>query len=193
MPDAEVVELGRVHKKKGQKTDWLTPPHVCEAVYETLGDKPDLDPCSNPWSIVEAGRKISRENGGDGPTNDWPGKTFFTNPPFGPRLGAWVGRCVHARRSLRMTGLLLLPVSTETKWWQRMIFPTATAVCFPDHGIAFLDPETLEPVDQPPMTTGIVYWGGSPLRFSHAFRSFGQVLHLGVDRGRVDPGLFPDV
>jgi hypothetical protein len=167
-----------VHKAPGERADWCTPGYVVEAVREALGGAIDFDPCSNPRSVVGARVALSLENAGNGLAASWDRyPTIFVNPPFGDGISRWVGRCVGARRDHRATVILLLPVAPETAWWQEMVFPTATAIAFPDHRIAFLD-EHGKPVDQPPMACALVYWGADLAAFVNAFRPLGAVVPL---------------
>ncbi len=163
------------HKTQGNRDDWTTPAYVVAAVREALGGTIDLDPCGNARSIVGAKRELRLERGENGLTDSWAGaKTVYVNSPFGVGLSRWVGRCVAARRDLRAEVVQLLPVATETAWWQRMIFPTAAAICFPDHRIAFDEGEG----GGAPMATSLVYWGSHPDRFASACLVLGHVVSV---------------
>lgn len=107
------------------KEDHNTPDWVLDLVraYGPI----DLDPCSNPWSRVNAGVSISRHAGDDGLSVAWSG-SVFVNPPYSRGvISAWVEKAIRERENYRAVGvevLMLIPATPDTKWfvraWQTM-------------------------------------------------------------------------
>ena len=61
---------------------WLTPLRIKEPVHAFLEGPPTLDPCSSPWSIMEAqDNYLLPQN--DGLKDPWDYPSVFVNPPFG--------------------------------------------------------------------------------------------------------------
>src|SRR5579872_1423074 len=82
------------------RQDWCTPEWIKRGVYHTFDGRPDLDPCSNPESIMDA--KVELYDGGL--EYDWGlHKNIFVNPPFNRNkvtktsLYNWVEKCRDTR------------------------------------------------------------------------------------------------
>ncbi len=74
------------HIQSSDSIDWATPPQFKEAALEVFGGKIDLDPCSNPYSIM--GAKVNyRLPEKDGLVETWgvngPGTSVWVNEPYG--------------------------------------------------------------------------------------------------------------
>lgn len=52
---------------------------------------------------------------------EWRGKRVFCNPPYGPKLRAWLERGLEA-----IVAVYLLPVRTDTRWFHEIVLPKAT-------------------------------------------------------------------
>ncbi len=94
----------------GESREWYTPPHL----FDALGIRFDLDPASPgmevvPW--VPAARHLTRSD--DGLKQPWHGRVWL-NPPYGP-----VGKRFVDRMIVHADGIMLLPVRTETRIFQR--------------------------------------------------------------------------
>ncbi len=86
----------------------------------------------------------------------------------------WVARCVEADANKEAEIIALFPGATDTAHYQKMIFPTAAAICFIQGRLKFLGG-----VDGPaPMATNLVYWGDRPEEFKTRFDSVGFVVIL---------------
>ena len=100
------------------KDEWLTPPHILEA----LGPF-DLDPCSpvcRTWSTASKHYTI-RDNGLMQP---WEGRVWL-NPPYGSALGKWLNRLAgHGN------GIALVFARTETAAFFSEVWPKAQGVLF---------------------------------------------------------------
>lgn len=72
------------HVTQGKSIDWNTPPEILDPVREFFGGI-DLDPCSNPSSLVDADMAYSlpNHNGLKEPWHRFKNETAFINCPFG--------------------------------------------------------------------------------------------------------------
>lgn len=82
-----------------------------------------LDPCSNPWSEVNARVKVSKHDGQDGLALNWQeaanGGLVFCNPPYSRgELVKWARKC--AEESLRCDIAALVPLDPTTEWFRIM-------------------------------------------------------------------------
>jgi hypothetical protein len=100
------------------KDEWLTPPHIIEA----LGPF-DLDPCSPinpPWRTAIT--MLNRND--DGLSVPWAGYTWC-NPPYGREGDGFIKKMVEHNN-----GILLIFGRTDTKIWHNLIFPNASGFLF---------------------------------------------------------------
>lgn len=101
------------------KDEWLTPPHIIEA----LGAF-DLDPCSpghrRPWDT--AAKHFSIED--NGLSQPWAGRVWL-NPPYGRDAAHWLDRLAD-----HGDGVALIFARTETDMFFRHVWDRADAVLF---------------------------------------------------------------
>lgn len=118
--------IGSHHSARRLTDEWLTPPHILEA----LGAF-DLDPCSpvdRPWPT--AARHLTVED--DGLTAEWGlGERVWLNPPYST-LDPWMRRL-----AAHGTGTALLFARTETRWFFAHVWRMATAVLFLEGRLTF--------------------------------------------------------
>lgn len=106
------------HGNKAGKDEWLTPPHIINA----LGGF-DLDPCSpvnRPWATAKKHYTIN-DNGLMLP---WDGKVWC-NPPYGDQAVRWLEKC-----ALHGNAIALTFARTETKMFFSTVWNHADAVLF---------------------------------------------------------------
>lgn len=106
--------------------EWCTPPDVVELIHKV--GPIVLDPCSNMFARTKAKRSLMLPQ--DGLSVSWVNEGItYVNPPYGREQGAWVQK---AKDTADAGGsvILLIPARTDTKLWQRVIFPHATAISF---------------------------------------------------------------
>lgn len=99
------------HDTPSRTDEWYTP----RWVFESLGARFDLDPCSSPFSpAVEFCEYSIFAHEGCGLEASWSGSVWL-NPPFGGRNAVvpWLEKFVaHGE------GIALLPNRTGAGWWQ---------------------------------------------------------------------------
>jgi DNA N-6-adenine-methyltransferase (Dam) len=101
--------------------EWLTPPHVIEALGQF-----DLDPCAcsepRPWNTAH--NHYTRSD--DGLTKPWVGRVWC-NPPYGgPSIvGPWMRKLAN-----HGNGIALTFARTETEIFSETVWCRATAILF---------------------------------------------------------------
>lgn len=105
-------------ERKDQKDEWLTPPHVLQALGEF-----DLDPCSpinRPWDTA----KMHLTTADDGLAKSWHGRVFC-NPPYGTQTKYWLDRCAEHGNAIA-----LVFARTETRMFFDSVWQKADAIFF---------------------------------------------------------------
>lgn len=117
-----------MNKLTGNKVQYFTPPKILM----DLGPF-DLDPCTappdeRPWPTASKHMWPPM----DGLAVPWTGFVWL-NPPF-KDSAAWVENLADHGQ-----GIALLPARTETKTWQRFVFPYASAILFMNRRLHMYD------------------------------------------------------
>jgi len=111
-----------------QSVDHCTPSELLEAiVYPVLGRPVDLDPCSNPNSLVRARCALTIDD--DGLSKEWDFATIFVNPPYGKGIGQWVRKSIDAMITWAADVIMLVPAYTSSAWFDD-VAKHASAVLF---------------------------------------------------------------
>lgn len=114
---------------EGQSKIWLSP----LAIVSALG-KFDLDPCAaptpRPWSTAA----VHYEPPMDGLRLPWEGRVWL-NPPYGNHAVHWLERMAQ-----HGSGIALLGVRTDTRAWERYVWPAADRVLFIRNRVDFYLP-----------------------------------------------------
>lgn len=162
---------------------WGTPRKYVDAVRSVLGDRIELDPCSNKWSIVNAETQWSLPEQ-DGLRREWNFSTIFVNPPYGSdrsrgtRIIDWIKKCADANKEYGSEVIALVPVAVNTKHWKMFVWPMATSVSFLyDTRLRFLE-NGLDIGKGAPMACAMVYWGRNFNLFSDVFSQYGATLDV---------------
>lgn len=186
---------------------WCTPEWILKICREALGvEQFDLDPCSNPTSVVNAKTEF-RLPERNGLLESWDEyDTIFVNPPYGvahvhkttlleyegvwsecpekdeyytSSIDQWIDKC--AATSSRI--IALIPVTPETRAWRESIWDRATAICFLNKRAKFIDPKTGELCTQGfPKPQALIYWGpiSGYLLFKESTSKIGTTIPCGV-------------
>ena len=112
------MSIGGHQSASALKDEWLTPPHVIQA----LGFF-DLDPCSpieRPWPTAEKHYTILD----NGLIQPWNGRVWC-NPPYGLEAAKWLERCAQHGNAIA-----LVFARTETRMFFDHIWPKADGMLF---------------------------------------------------------------
>ena len=141
------------HIASSKSNDWVTPQDIVDLVrsfYADLGHLPpaesiDLDPCSNPKSLVNARTNFLLPQN-DGLKEDWVNfENIYVNPPYG--RGELLPWCEKMYQSATYSNILaLLPAKVGTRAFQ-YIFNSADAICFIKSRVTFDGAEQGAPMD----------------------------------------------
>lgn len=98
----------------------FTPIEFLRAIEHVWG-RIDLDPCGHPESPVNARRRISLEEGGDGLQEDWSGDVVYVNPPFSDMV-TWLRRADQMWTEKRVRKVIaLVPARTDVGYFHDRI------------------------------------------------------------------------
>lgn len=175
------MPVGVPYHPPAGRTDWNTPAPVCVSLVEFNQGPMDLDPCSNPSSIVPARRTYDLRRGEDGLALPWTKpdvpQTVYVNPPF-DELRAWAAKA-KAEAELGAEILFLLPARTDTRAWHEHV-STASVVLFWRGRLTFLGGE-----HPAPFPVALAYWGPRAARFHEVFCKHGlTVTHRSTHKER---------
>lgn len=190
------------HIADSSNINWCTPKEILVAVRLLFNGDPDLDPCSNSHSLVNAKLSYSLPKV-NGLLEKWNYSTVFVNPPFGkcyindklelllPKqykdlskeakksykrqtLFDWTKKCNDVWYYYQNEIVLLIPGAFETKHYQRIIYPNATAILYPEGRVNYVIPGQTG-TNSPPMNSALIYWGNKPDLFKQIFEFKGHV------------------
>jgi hypothetical protein len=119
-------------KKLNTSDDFLTPPHLVEAMGEF-----DLDPCASQRQESSLARRAYRFPEDNGLLLPWDG-AVFVNPPFS-ELQSWINRFV-----LHGNGVLLVPSRVEVSWFWKL-WRHCDAIFLTKGPVKYLCPEGKSP------------------------------------------------
>lgn len=169
----EEVKRAHVANNSGNN-EWYTPPEYIERARRVMGGI-DLDPASSEVAnrTVRAARYYTAED--DGLAQPWSGRVWM-NPPYAQPLIADFADAVASKweDGEIEQACVLVNNATETQWFQRML-KTASAVCFPQGRVRFIDPEG-KPSGAPLQGQAVLYFGVEVHAFAHEFGSVGRVF-----------------
>lgn len=162
---------------------WCTPPKYVAVIRQFFSGEIALDPCSNEYSIINAGVEYSLPNA-DGLTANWNFPTIYVNPPYGSdrqrgtTIKDWLRKCSEACDKHGAEVLALVPVATNTRHWKQYVFGAATAISFLyDTRLRFLV-DGQDGGKGAPMSCAMIYWGRNYERFERLFLKFGAVVDV---------------
>ena len=117
--------IGSHQSSNMQNDEWLTPPHILEA----LGTF-DLDPCApiiSPW--YTANNKFTIED--DGLKQKWYGRVWC-NPPYGLQAAEWLNKLAE-----HGNGIALIFARTETRMFFDHVWNKADSLLFVEGRLFF--------------------------------------------------------
>jgi hypothetical protein len=165
-------ELPHVANNSGDN-EWYTPPDYIERARRVMGGI-DLDPASSRianQTVKATTFYTAKDNGLSLP---WHGRVWM-NPPYAQPL---IDEFAEAVASKYESGeiaqaCVLVNNGTETQWFQRML-RSASAVCFPQGRVRFLDPAGV-PSGAPLQGQAVLYFGVETQVFAAEFASVGRI------------------
>jgi hypothetical protein len=153
------------------KDSWCTPQIILTTLTEFAG-RVELDPCSNPNSIINANREwYGPPHGTCGLFTPWRTPFGYFNPPYSEgNKHIWTRKASNEYTSGRAKELIgLLPADTDTGWFHDNVVPTAGGICFWRGRLTFIGDKK-----QPAMfPVVLLYWGRRRARFAKVFGKHG--------------------
>lgn len=166
-----------------QSQSWGTPKKYVDVIKRFLGGSIDLDPCSNEFSIVQAGTEFILPDN-DGLREEWNYRTIYMNPPYGSdrsrgtSIKNWLAKCALTHQKYGSEILALVPVATNTGHWKQSVFGKAASICFLyDTRLKFLV-DGLDTGKGAPMSCAMIYWGANFEIFFNTFIEYGAVVDI---------------
>ena len=161
-------------KRKNISDWWCSPPEITNRLEEFFHGAVDVDPCSNPRSIVLS--RMALTSGGL--VLPWKmrrpvDRTFYENFPYS-QPDAWTSKLLAELRSGNVVeGIRLSMFSCSAQWWEDQCYkPRRNPRILALKRIAFLDPEATE-AGQKRMACrfmpALIYFGPRWQRFDKVF------------------------
>lgn len=157
------------------KSDWwCSPPAITDRLVEFFGGPVDVDPCSNPRSIVRARRALTT----GGLVLPWRlprpvDRTFFENFPYS-QPNAWTHKLLIELSSGNVVeGIRLSMFSCSSQWWADQCYkPRRNPRILALKRIPFIDPEVDEASQKwvvARFEPALIYFGPRWQRFDRVF------------------------
>ncbi|GAI17513.1 unnamed protein product [marine sediment metagenome] len=115
--------IGRKNIFKSESTEYETPKEIFEPLQKEFDLR--LDVCATKEN-AKCELFFTKEE--DALSKDW-NENFWMNPPFSRNLKKWVQKA-YEESEKGVTGVLLLPVGSNTLWWHKYIIDTKAEVRF---------------------------------------------------------------
>ena len=152
-----------------------TPELYIEMVREVLGEI-DLDPasCDKAQTIVKATHFYTEEY--DAMHYKWKGRVFL-NPPYSRgAIDQFIDKLIEGCNSFSgvYEYITLTNLASSPKWAQKLI-TLADSICFPDHRIAFIQEDTMQPKKGNNRDQMFTYCGHNKNKFKEVFSRIGTV------------------
>lgn len=114
--------MGNFDTKFGSaKQDWETPQWLFNLLDQEFHFTFDL--AASPEN-AKCSRYFTEEQ--DALLQKWPAETCWLNPPYGKgNIGKWVGAAAFATLIYGTTTVMLIPVRSNTEWWQKHVMQAA--------------------------------------------------------------------
>lgn len=168
-PDHGEAKRPHVANNSGNN-EWYTPFEYIQAARMVMGSI-DLDPASSAIANKTVGATTYYTAETNGLDKTWSGNIWL-NPPYASDLIGKFADKLLSERNHYFQATVLVNNSTETRWFKKII-SIASAVCFPEGRVKFLDPYG-EP-GAPLQGQAIIYIGENVDGFLDAFSGMGWV------------------
>lgn len=159
--------------------EWNTPPKYIDLIYKFFGGVPNLDPCSNENSLVNA--EINWILPTNGLLEEWNYKTIYVNPPYGRNsdkttIKDWIKKGYESYQKYNNELLYLIPVATNTRHWKDYIFGKSSICFLYDTRLKFYY-NGLEVKKGAPMSCSMIYYGQNINKFKEIFNQSGYIIN----------------
>lgn len=169
----------KARKKKLTRSDWGTPSKILDLVRK-LG-RIGLDPCWNKHCLTKPQHYFTKKD--NGLTQIWYGYGLvYGNFPYersgNARIYNWIEHALaQAKRfSKRDSLVMLLPVSTDTKWWKLLLDSgLKLSFCFIHGRLRYLKPLTSVEGRTASFPSVVVYIGSKHDMFRKTFAEIGWI------------------
>jgi phage N-6-adenine-methyltransferase len=104
--------------------EWATPQDLFDRLHTE--HQFDLDVCAS-HSNAKCPKFFTRAE--DGLAQTWAGRCWC-NPPYGRQIGDWVRKAWESARTTAELVVCLVPVRTDTRWWQEYVIGTGAEVTY---------------------------------------------------------------
>ena len=157
---------------------WQTPEYLIQVARCTMGAI-DLDPASSYLANERVCAQHIYTIEDDGLAYSWWGRVFL-NPPYGlseakaSNQGIWTRKLISEYESENVEQAVLLVNAVPDRTWFRALWNYA--ICFLDHRVRFIDPETGEPKRSPTHASVLVYFGRNITAFEESTSEIGHVV-----------------
>lgn len=163
----------------GGSDNWQSPDEVLARVRKVGWI--ELDPCTTKGNPTNATSHVWAPDG-DGLAFSWvdhlralPGRgisgVVYVNAPYSQQA-TWAAKvAAEARAGCQI--ISLVAARPDTRWWRRMVWDTASAVCFWSGRLTFKGAPSVAP-----FPSALVYHGPRPWAFEAAFADAGRVVRL---------------
>ena len=150
---------------------WATPPDLLDRLYEVIGGRFDLDPCS-PRRSGPVKARLHYTVADNGLHLPWRGLVYI-NPPYGRQISGWVAKARMEVGMGRATSVFaLLPARTDTRWWHEHIVGRAY-VCLLKGRLSFGDGSL-----PAPFASALVAWGANKEQHAGLVAAFPDAWHV---------------
>lgn len=151
---------------KSKSDRYGTPDNIMAAVYSTLGDRFELDPCADPHFLLSCDRYYTIAD--DALAHNWVAKSLFMNPPFS-KVKPFVNRLIAEFCAGRVKEAIALTKNdSRTAWWWHCM-RTCSAYCIVEGYVTFKGQ---------PASAGfpiiLWHWSAYPTKFCHFFGALGH-------------------
>jgi hypothetical protein len=172
-------------KNTGTNKHYNTPPKYVALIEEFFGTI-DLDPCSNKYSLINAGTKFILPT--DGLKECWTGyKTTFINCPYGrdsenkTSIYHWVEKAYLTWLTAldpKPEFLFLIPVASNTRHFKNLIFKEFSGICFLNDTRLKFYSEGKELIKGAPCSCCFCYLGPNYDKFEKIFKNSGKCFKI---------------
>jgi len=115
------------------RQNWATPQAFFDKLEAIFGEF-TLDVCAEEWSS-KCRRYFPEED--DGLSQSWKGQRWFCNPPYG-NTGEWTAKALDEAMANRSKGLMLLPNSTDARWFRDSVTQDSLTLKAPGVVVVFV-------------------------------------------------------